>query len=174
MTNDELLGELYDKTLTGNGPAVLDLTNQGLGQGLGPETLLYEALIPALEEVGARFERGDFFVPEMLIAQNIPRIRGDAFDAISCLTAVTLDGKVLWQLGRPDPRNGLLTNATPFQIHDIDGDGKNEVVLVRDFQLQILEGATGKLKKSVFMPKMPPTDAEHPYEFENGDSIGVE
>ena len=36
--------------------------------GLGPEMLLYEALIPSLEEVGARFERGDFFVPEMLIA----------------------------------------------------------------------------------------------------------
>jgi methylmalonyl-CoA mutase cobalamin-binding domain/chain len=68
MTKDDLLTDLYDKTLTGNGPAVLDLTNQGLGQGLGPETLLYEALIPALEEVGARFERGDFFVPEMLIA----------------------------------------------------------------------------------------------------------
>jgi methylmalonyl-CoA mutase cobalamin-binding domain/chain len=68
MTSDELLTELYDKTLTGNGPAVLDLTRTGLDQGLGPETLLYEALIPALEEVGARFERGDFFVPEMLIA----------------------------------------------------------------------------------------------------------
>jgi methylmalonyl-CoA mutase cobalamin-binding domain/chain len=68
MTSDELLTELYDKTLTGNGPAVLELTRTGLSQGLGPETLLYEALIPALEEVGARFERGDFFVPEMLIA----------------------------------------------------------------------------------------------------------
>jgi methylmalonyl-CoA mutase cobalamin-binding domain/chain len=68
MTFDDLLTELYDKTLTGNGPAVLDLTRTGLSQGLGPETLLYEALIPALEEVGARFERGDFFVPEMLIA----------------------------------------------------------------------------------------------------------
>ena len=68
MTKEELLGQLYDETLTGNGPAVLDLTNQGLGMGLGPETLLYEALIPSLEEVGARFERGDFFVPEMLIA----------------------------------------------------------------------------------------------------------
>jgi methylmalonyl-CoA mutase cobalamin-binding domain/chain len=67
-TGDELLTELYDKTLTGNRPAVLDLTRTGLSQGLGPETLLYEALIPALEEVGARFERGDFFVPEMLIA----------------------------------------------------------------------------------------------------------
>jgi methylmalonyl-CoA mutase cobalamin-binding domain/chain len=30
--------------------------------------MLFEALIPSLEEVGARFERGDFFVPEMLIA----------------------------------------------------------------------------------------------------------
>jgi methylmalonyl-CoA mutase cobalamin-binding domain/chain len=67
-TGDELLTDLYDKTLTGNRPAVLELTRTGLSQGLGPETLLYEALIPALEEVGARFERGDFFVPEMLIA----------------------------------------------------------------------------------------------------------
>src|SRR4029079_11850110 len=58
---------------------------------------------------------------DMLIAQNIPRVRGDAFDQISCLTAVTLDGKILWQTGRPDERNGLLTNDTPFQIHDIDG-----------------------------------------------------
>jgi methylmalonyl-CoA mutase cobalamin-binding domain/chain len=68
VTPDELLRQLYDYTLTGNGPEVLDLTRQGLQQGMGPETLLYEALIPSLEEVGARFERGDFFVPEMLIA----------------------------------------------------------------------------------------------------------
>jgi methylmalonyl-CoA mutase cobalamin-binding domain/chain len=68
VSTDELLRQLYDHTLVGNGPAVLELTNQGLSLGLAPETLLYEALIPALEEVGARFERGDFFVPEMLIA----------------------------------------------------------------------------------------------------------
>jgi len=68
VRSDELLRQLYDYTLVGNGPEVLGLTRQGLELGLGPETLLYEALIPALEEVGARFERGDFFVPEMLIA----------------------------------------------------------------------------------------------------------
>ena len=68
MTRDELLQQLYDFTLVGNAPAVLDLTRTGLDMGLGPEVLLYEALIPSLEEVGARFERGDFFVPEMLIA----------------------------------------------------------------------------------------------------------
>ncbi len=68
MTPDEILQGLYDNTLVGNGPAVLDLTDQGLGLGMAPGTLLFDALIPALEEVGARFERGDFFVPEMLIA----------------------------------------------------------------------------------------------------------
>ena len=109
-------------------------------------------------------------VPDMLIAQNIPRVSGDAFDAISCLTAVTLDGKVLWQSGRPDPRNGLLTNDTPFQIHDIDGDGRKEVVLVRDFKLQVLDGATGTVKRWVWMPKAPAAK-EHPYELVSGDSI---
>ncbi len=68
MTPDDLLRQLYDFTLVGNAPEVLDLTHKGLELGLGPEKLLYEALIPSLEEVGARFERGDFFVPEMLIA----------------------------------------------------------------------------------------------------------
>lgn len=68
MTRDELLKELYDETLVGNAPRVLELTHAGLAQDVGPEELLFEALIPSLEEVGARFERGDFFVPEMLIA----------------------------------------------------------------------------------------------------------
>ena len=93
----------------------------------------------------------------MLIAQNLPRVRGDAFDAISCLTAVNLDGKILWQSGRPEPRNGLLTNDTPFQIHDIDGDGRNEVVTGSRFQLQVLDGRDRQSAAwTVLMPKAPP------------------
>jgi rhamnogalacturonan endolyase len=110
-------------------------------------------------------------VPEMLIAQNIPRVRGDSFDQISCLTAVTLEGKILWQLGRPDPRNGLLTNDTPFQIHDLDGDGRNEVVMIRDFKLQVLEGSTGKTKIWVWMPPAPAKNQTRPYELNNGDAL---
>jgi hypothetical protein len=108
---------------------------------------------------------------DMLIVQNIPRVRGDAFDAISCMTAVTLDGKMIWQKGRPDPRNGLLTNDTPVQIHDIDGDGKNEIVMVRDFKLQVLEGRTGEPRVSTPTPVMEADLAERPYELNAGDSI---
>jgi rhamnogalacturonan endolyase len=109
-------------------------------------------------------------MPEMLFAQNIPRI-GDNFIQISCMTAVTLDGKVLWQLGRPDPRNGLLTADTPFQVHDLDGDGRNEVVLVKDFKLQVLEGGTGKPRTSVSMPQALPDNGKKPFALANGDSL---
>jgi hypothetical protein len=108
---------------------------------------------------------------DMLIAQNLPKVRGDAFDHISALTAVNLDGEVLWQVGRPDPRNGLLTNDTPFQIHDIDADGRNEVVLAKDYKIQILDGRTGKVEKWAWMPAAPAANSERPYEINNGDSI---
>lgn len=68
MNHDELIKALYDETLLGNAPRVLELTNTAIESGMGPDTILFDALIPSLEEVGARFERGDYFVPEMLIA----------------------------------------------------------------------------------------------------------
>ena len=90
---------------------------------------------------------------DMLFAQQVAKVRGDAFDRISRLTAVTLDGKVLWQQGRPNPKNDLLTNDTPFQIHDLDGDGRAEVVLARDFQLQVLDGRSGRSSVPPGFPK---------------------
>jgi methylmalonyl-CoA mutase cobalamin-binding domain/chain len=86
MTEEEILKGLYDNTLVGNAPEVKDLTNQGLEEGLDPEKMLYDALIPSLEEVGARFERGDFFVPEMLIAA---RAMQGALDILRPLLAET-------------------------------------------------------------------------------------
>ena len=68
MTHEEILQALYDDTLVGKAPEVKANVEAGLEQGMEPESMLFDALIPSLEEVGARFERGDYFVPEMLIA----------------------------------------------------------------------------------------------------------
>jgi hypothetical protein len=107
---------------------------------------------------------------DMLIGQNVRRFPYDAAH-LTCLTAVSFDGKVLWQSGKPDARNGLLTYDNPFQIHDIDGDGRAEVVLIKDFLLQVLDGRTGKLIQRVPTPQAPEGDRNQVYENVSGDSI---
>jgi len=116
---------------------------------------------------------------ELLLPQNIQTVSRDGFDMISCLTAVDLQGNILWQSGKPskDPNNAWLTNDNPCQIHDVDGDGRAEVVCIRDFQIQILDGRTGKIKKWCWMPVAPELPAKHsdatlrPYELTFGDSL---
>ena len=109
---------LYDETLVGNGPRVLELTRQGLDEGMTPESMLFDALIPSLEEVGARFERGDFFVPEMLIAG---RAMSGALDILRPLLAETGAQTV----------GTFLMSTVKGDVHDI---GKNLVNIM-------LEGA---------------------------------
>jgi 5-methyltetrahydrofolate--homocysteine methyltransferase len=109
---------MYESTLVGNAPAVLDLTRAGLDMGLDPETMLFDALIPSLEEVGARFERGDFFVPEMLIAG---RAMAGALDVLRPLLAET----------GVEPVGTFVMGTVKGDVHDI---GKNLVNIM-------LEGA---------------------------------
>ena len=68
MEQAEIFQGLYDNTVLGRAPEVKTLTQTGLDQNLDPVKMLYEALLPALQEVGRRFEVGDFFVPEMLMS----------------------------------------------------------------------------------------------------------
>jgi methylmalonyl-CoA mutase cobalamin-binding domain/chain len=114
----EILRGLYDETLVGNKPRVLELTNEGLASGLTPESMLFDALIPSLEEVGARFERGDFFVPEMLVAG---RAMAGALDVLRPLLAETGAQTV----------GTFLMSTVKGDVHDI---GKNLVNIM-------LEGA---------------------------------
>jgi 5-methyltetrahydrofolate--homocysteine methyltransferase len=65
---EEILDGLYEHTLNGEVAPVVELTQEGLALGMEPLTLLFDALIPALEEVGRLFEIGEYFVPEMLIS----------------------------------------------------------------------------------------------------------
>lgn len=64
----EILDGLYENILKGLAPATIELTNEALALNMNPLALLYDALIPALEEVGRLFEMGEYFVPEMLVA----------------------------------------------------------------------------------------------------------
>ncbi len=67
---EELLDQLYGFVLSGDVDQAVAATQEGLGSDIEPTALLFDAMIPALEEVGRRFETGEVFLPEMLIAAN--------------------------------------------------------------------------------------------------------
>ena len=92
---------------------------------------------------------------QVVLAQMQRRVQGDAYCRISCLTAVDLKGNVLWQLGEPSPQadiNGKVAADVPLQVYDIDGDGFDEVICGWDFEIRILDGRTGAVRKSVKTP----------------------
>jgi len=60
--------ELYDAILTGNAKKAEEVTKAALEANADPSELLSKYMIPAMDEVGKRFECNEYFVPELLIA----------------------------------------------------------------------------------------------------------
>ena len=71
----------------------------------------------------------------------------------SAVVAQRLDGSILWRWGDPKIGRRKLHHDVACQIYDWDGDGKNEVVLCADGFLVELDGATGKEKRRLPLPK---------------------
>jgi len=89
---------------------------------------------------------------EIVVGQMNAHGPRDAYSEVSCITAMDLNGEILWQSGAPDPEKYELTNDVAFQVHDIDGDGRAEVIYARDFELAIADGANGQIVHKVPTP----------------------
>ncbi|MEK7764981.1 MAG: corrinoid protein [bacterium] len=94
------------------------LTKAALDQGTDPGTIARDALIPAMQEVGDRFSRGEYFVPEMLIAAKAMKMAMEVLRPTLAKSGYTPAGRVIIGTVRGD-------------LHDI---GKNLVKMM-------LEGA---------------------------------
>lgn len=91
----------------------------------------------------------------IVLAQAQKRVNRDAYAHVSCITAIDLDGNVLWQRGTPSENADVLGKISadlPLQVYDIDGDGIDEVITAVNFELLILDGRTGEVKKRVKTP----------------------
>ena len=65
---EEVLQKLYNAVLEGDFEGVKTNVPAALEAGLDPNIILNDAMIAAMREVGALFEAGEYYVPEMLIA----------------------------------------------------------------------------------------------------------
>lgn len=112
------LQEIYERTIAGDAPAVEELVKRALGEGIPASQIISHYLIPAMTEVGDRFERQEFYVPEMLIAARAMQ-RG-----LTLLEPLLVEGEF-------QPVGKVVAGTVSGDLHDI---GKNLVCMM-------LEGA---------------------------------
>ena len=66
--------ELYNAILTGNAKKAGEVTKAAIAAKVDPTELVQKYMIPAMDEVGKRFECNEYFVPELLIAARAMKI----------------------------------------------------------------------------------------------------
>jgi corrinoid protein of di/trimethylamine methyltransferase len=64
----EDLKKLHDAILVGNFKLAREVTEKALAEKVDPQVLVQQYMIPAMDEVGRRYEANEYFVPELLIA----------------------------------------------------------------------------------------------------------
>jgi len=112
------LQQICEGVIAGDAPGVKKLVEQAVAEGVPPSEIISRYLIPAMTEVRARFERGEFYVPEMLIAARAIKT------GLTVLKPLLVEGE-LETAGR------VVMGTVKGDLHDI---GKNLVSMM-------LEGA---------------------------------
>jgi len=123
-----ILQEIAESVITGRRTQVEGLVRQALEAGLSPQTVLADGLIAAMSEVGSRFERGEFYVPEMLVAARAmqaglgvlsPRLAEGSFQMRGKVVIGTVKGD-LHDIGKN--LVGMMLQGAGFEIIDLGTD----------------------------------------------------
>jgi 5-methyltetrahydrofolate--homocysteine methyltransferase len=113
-----IIEELYQAILTGDNKGAMAITQRGLDEGADLQALIDGGMIPAMAEVGRRFEEEEYFVPELLLSARAMKA------ALGILRPLLSDSGV-------EPVGRVVMGTVQGDLHDI---GKNLVAAM-------LEGA---------------------------------
>ena len=95
------LNLLYEAILGGKLEQSVEVTNQAIAEGVEPQAIINGYMIKAMEEVGQRFQRGEAFVPNLLMAARAmkgsldilkPLMKGDASTSLGKVVIGTVKG----------------------------------------------------------------------------------
>ncbi|MEM7222492.1 MAG: cobalamin-dependent protein [Pseudomonadota bacterium] len=115
---EQALDEIFEAVLDHEDVLTAELVAKGLERGMAVHSILDEALIAAMDEVGEEFAKGTIFVPEMLMAARAMK------------AGLEVLRPILTQSGEP-PKGLVMLATVQGDVHDI---GKNLVGMM-------LEGA---------------------------------
>ena len=89
----EILSRIADNLYNGEEESVTSLINDALQQGVPPEDILHAGLMSGMEHVGKDFNRGDPYIPEVLIAARAMHAGMDLLRSDLSQTSAAYSGK---------------------------------------------------------------------------------
>jgi corrinoid protein of di/trimethylamine methyltransferase len=105
------LSNLYEAILNGDNATASEVTKAAIAAGTDPGSLVTNYMIPAMDEVGRRFESEEYFVPDLLLSGRAMKA---ALDILRPLLAAT----------GAQPAGRVVIGTVKGDLHDI---GKNLV-----------------------------------------------
>lgn len=91
-----------------------ELTKKAINEGVKPDKILDNALIPAMEKVGDKFSRREIYVPQMLMAAK-------------AMNSAMVHLKPFFQSGETKRKGKFIIGTVAGDLHDI---GKNLVAMM--------------------------------------------
>lgn len=142
----DALKQLQDLVVVGRRKEVTETTQKLIDEGIKPEKILYEGLLPGMAVVGERFESGEYFIPEMLLAARSLNAGLDLLRPLLTDSEMKPTGKVVLGTVKGDIHDigknlvAVMMQGAGFEVIDagVDVPPEKFVELIREHQPDIV------------------------------------
>jgi 5-methyltetrahydrofolate--homocysteine methyltransferase len=131
----DILNEIKNAIVDGQNTVVKEKVEAALEQSLDPADILNTGMVDAMAEVGQRFERGEWFVPEMLLAARAMQAGLSVLRPSLVKADYKATGKVAIGTVKGDLHDigknlvGMMLEGAGFEIIDLGTDVSPEKVV---------------------------------------------
>ena len=126
----DILEQLHDAVIMGDPDHAQDLAARALGAGHDPLTVIDETLSPAMQQVGDRYECGDYFIPDLVMAAEAMKSAMRVFEpelaarheqrqTLGTVVIGTVEGDI-HEIGKT--LVATMLGAAGFEVHDLGVD----------------------------------------------------
>ena len=141
-----MLKEIYTDIISGDAKSVSAKVPAALDAGETPSDILNQAMISAMQEVGRRFENGECYVPEMLIAARAMQAGVSILRPHLIAADIKPKGKIVLGTVKGDLHDigknivGMMFEGAGFELIDLGVDAAPEkfIAAVREHQPDFL------------------------------------
>jgi len=142
----DILSKLSTAVIEGNFNDTPEITKTALDEGLKPDVILNQGLMPGMDYVGVEFKAGNMFVPEVLRSARAMQASMDIVRPLLIETGVELVGKIVIGTVKGDLHDigknlvGMMCEGAGFEIIDLGKDIAPEdfVAAVKEHSPKIL------------------------------------